>query len=102
MAAASVHVMNLDKATYDQHTQSMLSHINVGCGEDVTILEAAQAVARTVGYNGPILTDPTKPDGAPRKLTNSSRLNALGWQAQIGLEVGLKAAYEDFLAHHAA
>jgi GDP-L-fucose synthase len=102
MAAASVHVMNLDKTTYSQHTQPMLSHINVGCGEDVTILEMAQAVARTVGYTGPIHTDPTKPDGTPRKLMDSTRLNALGWQAQVGLVVGLKAAYEDFLAHYAA
>jgi len=101
MAAASVHVMNLDKATYDQHTQPMLSHINVGCGEDVTILEVAQAVARTVGYNGPIHTDPTKPDGTPRKLMDSSRLNALGWKAQVGLDVGLQAAYKDFLKKYA-
>jgi GDP-L-fucose synthase len=102
MAAASLHVMNLDKATYDHHTQPMLSHINVGCGEDVTILEVAQAVARTVGYTGAILTDPAKPDGTPRKLMDSSRLNALGWQAQVRLEVGLKAAYEDFLTQYAA
>jgi GDP-L-fucose synthase len=101
MAAASVQVMNLDKATYDQHTQPMLSHINVGCGEDVTILEVAQAVARTVGYNGPIHTDSTKPDGAPRKLMDSSRLNALGWKAQVGLDVGLQAAYKDFLKKYA-
>jgi GDP-L-fucose synthase len=102
MAGASVHVMNLPQATYIQYTQPMLSHINVGCGEDVTILEIAQAVARTVGYTGPIHTDPTKPDGAPRKLMDSTRLNALGWQAQVGLEVGLKAVYEHFLAHYAA
>ena len=101
MAAASVHVMNLDKAIYDQHTQPMLSHINVGCGEDVTILKVAQAVAHTVGYTGQILTDPTKPDGTPRKLMDSSRLNALGWQAQVGLEAGLVKAYEDFLKNHA-
>lgn len=102
MAAASVHVMNLPQTTYSQHTQSMRSHINVGCGEDVTILEVAQAVARTVGYTGPIHTDPTKPDGTPRKLMDSTRLNAMGWQAQVELEVGLKAAYEDFLAYYAA
>ena len=102
MAAASVHVMNLNKATYSQHTQPMLSHINVGWGEDVTILEVAQAVARTVGYTGNILTDPTKPDGTPRKLMDSTRLNDLGWQARVELKVGLKAAYEDFLAHYAA
>ena len=102
MAAASVHVMNLPKATYEQHTQPMLSHINVGCGEDVTILEVAQAVTRAVGFTGSIHTDPAKPDGTPRKLMDSTRLNALGWQAQVGLEVGLKIAYEDFLAHYTA
>lgn len=101
MAAASVHVMNLDKATYDQHTQPMLSHINVGCGEDVTILQVAQAVARTVGYTGQIVTDPTKPDGTPRKLMDSTRLNALGWKAQVGLDAGLQAAYKDFLTKYA-
>jgi GDP-L-fucose synthase len=102
MAAASVHVIHLPKAIYNQHTQPMLSHINVGCGEDVTILEVAQGVARTVGYTGPIHIDPTEPDGTPRKLMDSSRLNALGWKAQVGLEDGLKAAYQDFLAHSAA
>jgi GDP-L-fucose synthase len=101
MAAASVHVMNLPKATYEQHTQPMLSHINVGWGKDVTILEVAQALAQTVGYTGQILTDPTKPDGTPRKLMDSSRLNALGWKAQVALEDGLQAAYEDFLKKYA-
>ena len=102
MAAACVHVMNLPKAVYEQHTQPMLSHINVGYGKDVTIMEIAQAVARTAGYTGQIHTDPTKPDGTPRKLMDSSRVNALDWQAQVGLEAGLKVAYQDFLAHSAA
>lgn len=97
MAAASVHVMNLDKATYDQHTQPMLSHINVGCGYDITIREVAEAVGKTVGYQGQIAFDPNKPDGTPRKLMDSTRINALGWQAKVGLEAGLKIAYEDFL-----
>lgn len=97
MASACVHVMNLEKATYDQHTQPMLSHINVGSGKDVTIMEVAQAVARIVDYSGSILTDSTKPDGTPRKLMNSSRLNALGWKAQVGLDAGLQVAYKDFL-----
>jgi GDP-L-fucose synthase len=97
MAAACVHVMNLPKSTYDQHTLPMLSHINVGAGEDIGILEVAQAIAETVGYTGQIQTDPSKPDGAPRKLMDSSRLNALGWQAKVGLTDGLKVAYEDFL-----
>jgi len=101
MAAACVHVMNLPKVTYAQHTQPMLSHINVGCGQDVTILEVAQAVALSVGYTGQIHTNPAKPDGTPRKLMDSRRLNVLGWQARVGLEAGLKLAYEDFLTNYA-
>jgi GDP-L-fucose synthase len=97
MAAASVHVMNLDKAIYDQHTQPMLSHINVGSGIDVTIKELGEAIARVIGYQGEITFDPGKSDGAPRKLIDSSRLNTLGWQANVGLEAGLKMAYDDFL-----
>ena len=102
MAAACVHVMNLSKSTYNQHTQPMLSHINVGCGEEVTILQAAKAIARAVGYKGTILTDHTKPDGSPRKLMDSTRLNSLGWNAKVGFEAGLKAAYQDFLANYTA
>ncbi len=97
MAAASVHVMNLPKATYDQHTSAMQSHINVGFGSDITIAELARTVGQVVGYQGDIDFDPTKPDGAPRKLMDSSRLNALGWQAQVSLQDGLALAYQDFL-----
>ena len=100
MAAASLHVMNLPKHIYDQHTSPMLSHINVGCNEDVTILEVAQVVARTVGFTGSINTDHTKPDGTPRKLMDSSRLNDLGWRAKVGLSVGLEATYQDFLSEY--
>lgn len=102
MAAASVHVMNLDKAHYDQHTQPMLSHINVGCGEDLSISQIAQAISKTVGYGGEIKLDPDKPDGPPRKLMDRSRLCALGWQPKVDLESGLKIAYGDFLSKHAA
>ena len=98
MAAASVHVMNLPKAVYDQHTSPMQSHINVGSGADVTIAEVAQAIAQTVGFTGRIEFDATKPDGAPRKWMDSARLNALGWQAKVGLHQGLAVAYKDFLA----
>jgi len=101
MAAASVHVMNLPKATYDQHTQPMLSHINVGCGEDINIREVAEGIGKTVGYQGEIIFDTTKPDGMHRKLMDSSRLNALGWKAQVRLETGLKAVYQDFLNKYA-
>lgn len=97
MAAASVHVMNLHKATYSQHTSPMLSHLNVGYGEDVTIAEAARTIAQVVGYGGDITFDPGKPDGTPRKWMDSSRINSLGWQAQIDLRQGLALAYQDFL-----
>lgn len=97
MAAACVHVMNLDKAVYDSQTQPMLSHINVGCGHDISIRELAETVARVIGYSGRIAFDAGKPDGTPRKLMDSSRLNALGWQARVGLEEGLALAYQDFL-----
>lgn len=97
MAAASVHVMNLDAVTYSGHTLPMQSHINVGYGSDVTIAELAHAVAVVVSYQGEISFDTTKPDGSPRKLMDSSRLNNLGWQAKVGLEEGLSAAYKDFL-----
>ena len=97
MAAASIHVMNLNKATYDAHTSPMQSHINVGYGADVTIAQLAKAVAKAVGYSGQLVQDTTKPDGAPRKWMDSSRLNALGWQAKVDLEAGLTLAYQDFL-----
>ena len=97
MAAASVHVMNLPAATYVAHTQPMQSQINVGCGQDITIRELAHAIGQVVGYQGLIEFDPSKPDGTPRKLMDSSRLNALGWQAKVGLQDGLAAAYQDFL-----
>ncbi len=97
MAAASVYVMDLDKTIYDKNTEPMLSHINVGYGDDVSIRETAELVAKTVGYEGKLVLDATKPDGAPRKLMDSARLNALGWKAQTDLAHGLKLAYEDFL-----
>ena len=96
MAAASVFVMNLPKSKLDAHVQPMQSHINVGFGEDITIKELAMAVGKIVEYQGMIEFDTNKPDGAPRKLMESSRLNALGWHAQVGLDAGLAAAYQDF------
>ena len=96
MAAASVFVMNLDKPTYDQHTEPMQSHINVGFGSDITIAELASAVAKATGYQGKISFDPSKPDGAPRKWMDSIRLNNLGWKAQMDISNGLKLTYEQF------
>ena len=96
MAAASVHVMELDPVTYAAHTQPMQSHINVGFGSDVSIAQLARSVAQTVGYQGEITFDASKPDGAPRKLMDSTRLHSLGWHAQVALEAGLGLAYADF------
>ena len=97
MAAASVFVMQLPTATYQAHTMPMQNHINVGFGSDITIFELAHAVGQAVGYSGRISFDATKPDGAPRKWMDSSRLNALGWQPQVALQQGLNQAYGDFL-----
>jgi GDP-L-fucose synthase len=97
MADASVHVMNLSQCTYGNYTQPMLSHINVGCGHDITIRELAEIIGKVVGYQGEITFDPTKPDGAPRKLMDSSRVQALGWLPKVNLEQGLRIAYRDFL-----
>jgi len=99
MAAASVHVMNLPVETYQAHTRPMLSHINVGTGVDCTIRELAETLARVTGFTGRLAFDATKPDGTPRKLMDVSRLKALGWQAQIGLEDGLRETYAWFLAN---
>ena len=96
MAAASVHVMNLDKTTYDAHTQPMHSHINVGFGSDVSIAELAQIIAKVIGFPNEITFDASKPDGTPRKLMDSARVQSLGWSAQVGLEAGLNLAYADF------
>ena len=93
MAAACVHVMELDSETYQANTQPMLSHLNVGTGMDCTIRELAQTIARVTGFKGRLSFDASRPDGTPRKLMDVSRLKALGWQASIGLEDGLRDAY---------
>lgn len=99
MAAASVHVMELDSETYKTNTQPMLSHINVGTGVDCTIGDLAKIIAKVTGFRGRLTFDASKPDGAPRKLMDVSRLTALGWQASIGLENGLIDAYGWYLGH---
>jgi GDP-L-fucose synthase len=97
MAAASIFVMELDQSTYADNTQDMLSHINVGTGVDCTIRELVETVSKVTGFEGSIAFDATKPDGAPRKLMDVSRLKDLGWQYSIDLEQGLANSYEWFL-----
>ena len=97
MAAASIHVMELDNETYQANTEPMLSHINVGTGVDCTIREMAETMAKVVGFKGEIIFDTTKPDGTPRKLMDVSRLASLGWNYQVSLEEGLSTTYQWFL-----
>jgi GDP-L-fucose synthase len=99
MAAACVHVMNLDAAKYLEHTQPRLSHINVGTGVDCTIRELAETIAKVTGFAGKLVFDPSKPDGIARKLMDVSRLKSLGWKHSISLEDGLRKTYGWFLEH---
>ena len=100
MADASLYVHHLDQVTYEGNTQPMLSHINVGTGHDVTIQELAQTIKSVVGFEGNIVFDHTKPDGAPRKLMNVQLLSSLGWNARIELSAGLLSAYQDYLQNY--
>ena len=96
MAAACIYVMNLPKAVISNVTEPMSGHLNVGYGSDISIAKLAQLICDTVGYSGDVRFDPSKPDGSPRKLMDSSRLMSLGWRAEIDLRSGLQSAYEDF------
>ena len=97
MAAACLFVMLLDKASYEVNTDPMLSHINVGTGVDCTIREMAETVKKVVGFEGELVFDKSKPDGAMRKLMDVSRLKAMGWEASIGFEEGLADTYRWYL-----
>jgi GDP-L-fucose synthase len=97
MADASLFVLDLPESTYRQNTRPMLSHINVGTGEDISIAELAGILAGVTGFSGRIRYDHSRPDGTPRKLMDVSRLAALGWQSSIRLEDGIRQTYEWFL-----
>ena len=99
MAAASVHVMELEPEVYGAYTQPMLSHVNVGTGRDCTIRELAETVAAATGFTGRVRFDASKPDGTPRKLLDVTRLRGLGWESRIELKDGLQDAFNWFLAH---
>jgi len=91
MAQACIYLME----TYNEK-----GFLNIGTGEDISIIELAKLVARVVGYRGSILTDPKKPDGTPRKLMDVSKLHQLGWKHTTSLEEGVRSAYEDFLSRY--
>jgi len=99
MASACLYIMNLNEKTYKANTKPMLSHVNIGTGKDCTIRELAETIAKVTGFKGEIRFDPSKPDGTPRKLLDISRLNALGWEATISLEDGIRQTYQWFLEH---
>ena len=98
MAAAAVHVMELDRAAYAAITKPMQSHINIGTGRDITIGELAKLVGDVVGYTGRIEFDASKPDGAPRKLLDVSKIESLGWAPTTPIEAGLRHSYQEFLS----
>jgi len=97
LADACLFVMDLSNDRYQTQTQPMLSHLNVGVGEDISIRELAVLIARVVGFEGELVFDSSKPDGTPRKLLEVSRLKNLGWQAKISLEEGIRNTYQWYL-----
>ena len=99
MASASVYVMCIERDKYFSQIEPMLSHINVGTGQDCSIRELAEMMASVVGFDGKIYFDTEKPDGAPRKLLNVDKLSALGWQSRITLQEGLSSTYEWYCKH---
>jgi len=99
MAAASVHVMNCSVADYQTATEPRCSHVNVGTGSDCSIRDLAEVMREVVGFDGELAFDDSKPDGAPQKLLDVTRLGSLGWQASIGLRDGLRETYDWFLQH---
>ena len=96
MAVASIFVMNLNKEEYHAATKPMQGHINVGSGSDITIAELATMIAEATGFNGEIVFDLSKPDGAPRKLMNSEKLHKMGWAPRIALLDGLRATVKSY------
>lgn len=99
MAEASLFVFDLDKGTYEANTEPMLSHINVGFGEDVTIAELAHIIAQVTDFTGRITFDTSKPDGTMRKLMDSGRMTAMGWKPSVALNDGIKDTYAWFRAN---
>ena len=100
MASASIHLMNMSRISFEEHTSVMLSHVNVGTGIECSIKELTEKVACAVDYQGEIIWDSSKPDGAPRKLSDVSRLSKLGWRSKIDLDAGLQETYDWFLSNY--
>lgn len=99
MAKGALFVMGLDAETYRANTQPMLSHVNLGTGEDISIADLARLIAEVIGFQGRIVFDTSKPDGAPRKLMDVGRLTLMGWRAEIALQEGITETYRWFTKH---
>ena len=97
LAEACVMLMNVDKANLDKITDKMRVHINVGCGEDLTIENLAIIIKEVIDYKGKIKFDANKPDGTPQKLLNNSKIKSLGWNAKVSLKNGLLKTYNNYL-----
>jgi len=96
LAEACVHLMNIDAALFYQNRNPQCSHVNIGSGQELSIIELAGLVSKVVGFRGEIVFDTSKPDGTPQKRLDSSVVHQLGWKAKVGLEEGIRLAYEDF------
>ena len=97
MVRASIHIMNINKKTFDEQTSEFNSHINVGYGKDLSIKELAELIKNVVGYKGKIIFDQTKPDGSPRKFLDSELINNLGFRPKTSLKDGLLKTYKDYI-----
>lgn len=97
MVEASIFLMEIDKEVFRSQSTQVQTHINVGYGCDISIAELSKLIAKVVEYNGKIVFDSSKPDGVPRKLLNTSRLNKLGWMPKIDLQNGLQITYKHFI-----
>lgn len=102
LAAACIFLMTQDHSIFNTLLTDPTAPglINIGCGKDMTIAELAETVARVIGFTGSLTFDPGKPDGTPRKLLDTKRINCLGWQPTIPLEQGIALTYDDFLQKH--
>lgn len=100
MADACVHIMNIEQSIYHEAMDSSVHHINIGSGEELTIGDLAAKIAQVIKFDGNLVFDSSKPDGMPRKLLNSNKLNQLGWTKRITIEEGLAMSYRDFLDRH--
>jgi|TARA_Y100001949_G_C15918168_1_gene299986 GDP-L-fucose synthase len=97
MAQASIFVLELDKKIFHNHISPMLSHINIGTGSDISILELAKTMKKVVGFKGELQFDPSKPNGTLKKLVDSSKLKSMGWTHKVGLLEGLEKTYKWYL-----